>query len=180
MDSKDRTKQWAGVLLGAAVGMSLVQGAAGQEEHRGRKYQPPPETSEIHVTVLRDTTGKPIRNAAVVMHPLNKSGKDEGAMEVKTDEDGKVALDIIPIGDTLRLQIIAPGFQTFGNDYAVDAKAKEIVIRLKRPGQQYSLYKPSGDGDQSNQTTSENKDAKSGNARPPAESQDSPQTGPPH
>ncbi len=164
---------------------ALMTGAAatalGQDEHRGRKYSPPPETSEIHVTVLRDTTGKPIRNAAVVLHPLNKKGKDEGAMEVKTDEDGKVALDIIPIGDTLRLQIIAPGFQTFGNDYPVDSAAKEIVIRLKRPGSQYSIYKEHSDGDQSAQATAANSDSKAGNAQPPAESTtDSPQTGPPH
>ena len=169
-----------GTLVSAALGLSIASAALGQDEHRGRKYQPPPETSEIHVTVVRDSTGKPIRNAAVVMHPLSKSGKDEGAMEVKTDEDGKVALDVIPIGDTLRLQIIAPGFQTFGNDYPVDAAAKEITIRLKRPGQQYSLYKPSGDGDQSTQSTAENKGSKSGNARPPAETQDSPQVGSPH
>jgi hypothetical protein len=139
---------------------------------------PPPDTSEIHVTVLRDTNGKPIHNAAVVMHPL-KNGKDQGAMEVKTDDDGKIALDIIPIGDVLRLQIIAPGFQTFGEDYPVDAPAKEITVRMKRPGQQYSIYKANGvGGDQKDQTQSQNKDTKSGNAQPPAEPSSS-QTGPP-
>ena len=169
-------------MLAASVAAGMVlaigaQQAAGQDEHRGRKYTPPKETSEIHVTVLRDTTGKPVRNAAVVLHPI-KNGKDEGGMEVKTDEDGKVALDVIPIGDTLRLQVIAPGFQTFGNDYAVDAPAKEIEIRLKRPGSQYSIYKASGNGDQSAQTKTEDKNAKQGNAQPPADGTSS-QTGPP-
>ena len=100
-------------------------------------------------------------------------------MEVKTDEDGKVALDIVPVGDTLRLQIIAPGFQTFGSDYLVDAPAKEIVVRMRRPGAQYSIYKPHGDGDQTAQSTAENKDTKQGNAQAPAEDKGSAQTGPP-
>jgi len=164
--------------FGLATIFMMGMGAGHAQESRGRKYVPPPETSEVHVTVVRDTNGKPIRNAAVVMHPL-KNGKDQGAMEVKTDEDGKVALDIIPIGDTLRLQIIAPGFQTFGEDYLLDAPAKEITVRLKRPGQQYSLYKATGTGgDQSGQSTAEDKNSKSGNAQPPAEA-GSTATGPP-
>jgi hypothetical protein len=170
----DRLKWLAGGVLVASCAMGHAQ------DSRGRKYVPPPDTSEIHVTVVRDTNGKPIRNAAVVLHPLNKKGKDEGAMEVKTDEEGKVALDIIPIGDVLRLQIIAPGWQTFGNDYPVDAPVKDITVRLKRPGEQYSIYKSNGaGGDQANQTKVENKDAKQGNAQPPAEDAGSSQTGPP-
>ena len=173
-------RRWAAGVLVAGVVVALAWGpaASGQDESRGRKYKPPPETSEIHVTVLRDSSGKPIHNAAVVLHPLH-AGKDQGAMEVKTDEDGKIALDIVPVGDTLRLQIIAPGFQTFGEDYLVDAPAKEIVVRLKRPGTQYSIYKAHGDGDQATQSTAQNKDTKTGNAQPPAENKDSPQTGPP-
>jgi hypothetical protein len=181
MESMFSNRRSAGFIVAASFVLgSLVLGSASgwsQDESRGRKYKAPPATSEIHVTVIRDTTGKPIHNAAVVLHPLNK-GKDEGAMEVKTDEDGKVALDIVPIGDVLRLQIIAPGYQTFGQDYPVDAPAKEIVVRMKRPGQQYSIYKAHGDGDQSAQTTAENKDQKSGNAQPPAPTT-STQTGPP-
>jgi hypothetical protein len=175
MEWMGKKSQYAGMLLAATV---AIGSAAGQDNpNRGRKYVPPPETSEIHVTVVRDTTGKPIHNAAVVLHPLKK-GKDEGAMEVKTDEDGKVALDIVPIGDVLRLQVIAPGFQTFGEDYPVDAPAKEIVVRMRRPGAQYSIYKAHTDGDQSSQSTAENKDTKTGNAQPPAPTTSS-ATGPP-
>ena len=35
-------------------------------------------------------------------------------MELKTNEDGKTIIDVLPIGDTVRLQIIASGFQTSG------------------------------------------------------------------
>ena len=172
-------KRWVWGTAVGAVFIGAFAGQAGAQESRGRKYTPPPETSEIHVTVLRDSNGKPVRQAAVVMHPL-KGTKDEGAMEVKTDDDGKVAIDIIPIGYVLRLQIIAPGFQTFGNDYNVDAPAKEITVRLKRPGQQYSIYRSNGTGgDQSSQAKAEDKSTKSGNAQPPAQGGDSEQTAAP-
>jgi len=40
------------------------------------------------------------------------------------------------------LQIIAKGFQTFGDDYKIDKDQLAIEIRMKRPGEQYSIYKP--------------------------------------
>jgi hypothetical protein len=39
------------------------------------------------------------------------------------------------------MQIIAKGFQTYGGDYQVDQPELAIEIRLKRPGEQYSIYK---------------------------------------
>ncbi len=130
------------------------------QDPRGRKYKPPPETMKINISVVRATTGKPIPNAAVIFHPVDAKGHPEGALELKTDLDGKTALDVIPIGETVRLQVIANGFQTFGNDYVADANAKEIVIRMKRPADQYSIYKGNATGDQSGQaqeTTTEPK-----------------------
>ena len=41
-------------------------------------------------------------------------------MELKSNEDGKTIIDVLPIGDTVRLQIIAKGFQTYGQDYKID------------------------------------------------------------
>jgi len=90
--------------------------------------------------VLRDIDGKPIANAAVIFHAM-VGERDKGNMELKTNEDGKAIIDVMPIGDTVRLQIIAKGFQTFGDDYKVDKASMEINLRLKRPGEQYSIYK---------------------------------------
>jgi hypothetical protein len=125
--------------------------AFAQQDKRGRKYKAPPPTMKIGISVVRATTGKPIPNAAVIFHPVNEKGKEEGAMELKTDLEGKTALDVIPIGSTVRLQIIANGFQTFGNDYVANADAKEITIKMQRPTSQYSIYKGNATGDQSGQ-----------------------------
>lgn len=108
--------------------------------HRGRKYKPPPPTARIEVTVVKDVNGKPIVNAAVVFHPM-QGEKDEGNMELKTNEDGKAVIDVLPIGDTVRLQIIAHGYQTYGADYTIDKDQLAIEVRMKRPGEQYSIYK---------------------------------------
>jgi hypothetical protein len=128
------------------VGVPLVcVGFASQAlayQHGGRKYTPPPATATIKVTVVRSTNSKPIPNAAVVFHPM-EGDRDKGALELKSDEDGKVTIDVIPIGDTVRLQVIADGWKTYGEDFKIETDSKEILVKMKRPTEQYSLY---GDG----------------------------------
>ena len=123
----------------------------GAGQRNGRKYTPPPATATIKVTVLRSTNGKPIPNAAVVFHPM-EGDRDKGALELKSNEDGNVTIDVIPIGDTVRLQVIADGWKTFGDDYKIDTDSKEIVVKMKRPSEQYSLY-GDGKGPSPNSTT---------------------------
>ena len=117
---------------------------AQDESRRGRKYTPPPATAHISVSVVKDINGKPVENAAVVFHPM-VGDKDEGNMELKTNEEGKAVIDVVPIGDSLRLQVIADGFQTFGEDYKIDTDSKDIVVKLKRPARQYSTYEHAAD-----------------------------------
>lgn len=137
----------------AAVVVGLVLGAQAQQQGRGRKYKPPPPTCKITVTVLRGYNGKPLENASVVFHPL-ENGKDKGNLELKTNEDGKVTIDVIPVGDGLRLQVLAPGFQTFGNDYELPGDTKEIEVKMNRPQKQYSIYEKHPDQDgQGSQST---------------------------
>lgn len=119
---------------------SLAAGAQQTTSSRGRKYKSPPPTARIEVTVVRATNDKPIENAAVIFHAMSGE-KDKAYMELKTNEDGKAVIDVMPIGDTLRLQIISKGFQTFGDDYKIDKAQMAIGIRMKRPGEQYSIYK---------------------------------------
>jgi hypothetical protein len=127
----------------------LGTGLQGQEQHRGRKYKAPPPTCKISVTVVREDNGKPIEGAAVVFHPI-AHGKDQGNMELKTNEDGKAVLDMIPIGDTVRLQVIASGFQTFGADYDLPSDTRDIPVKLHLPVRQYSIYESHPDQSGSN------------------------------
>jgi Carboxypeptidase regulatory-like domain len=96
--------------------------------------------SSLSFVVVKDYNGKPVRNAGVVMHSVGKHDKqDRGGLELKTDADGKASFDGVPYGK-LRVQVLAPGFQTFGEDYEINQPTMEITIKLKRPEGQYSIY----------------------------------------
>jgi hypothetical protein len=97
-------------------------------------------TAALSFLVVKDDSGKPVRNAAVVLHPVNAHGKQgRGGFELKTDNDGKTHFEGVPYGK-LRVQVLAPGFQTFGEDYEIADAEMDITVRLKRPQKQYSIY----------------------------------------
>lgn len=97
-------------------------------------------SSNLLFSILKDDNGKPVRNAAVVLHPVGRDGKQSrGGFELKTDAEGKTGSEGVPYG-RLRVQVLAPGFQTFGQDYTIEQPQTEITIRLKRPTDQYSIY----------------------------------------
>lgn len=99
------------------------------------------KSASLQFMVVKDANGKPVRNAEIVLHPVDKNGhqKDEG-LELKTHEDGKAAVNGIPYGK-LRVQVIAPGFKTYGEDYEINQPNHEITIKLQKPSEQYSIYK---------------------------------------
>jgi Carboxypeptidase regulatory-like domain len=103
----------------------------------GKKRVP---LASMSFLVVRDENGKPIRNAAVVMHPVDEDGKQKrNGLELKTDTEGKASFDGIPYGK-LRIQVLATGFQTYGEDYDVDKPILDVTVKMKRPARQYSIY----------------------------------------
>ena len=97
-------------------------------------------TSWLNFVVVKEDNGKPVRNAAVIMHPVTTKGKQgKGGMELKTDAEGKTDFDGIPYGK-LRVQVLAQGFQTYGEDFDVDQPKMQFTIKLKRPQGQFSVY----------------------------------------
>ena len=105
-----------------------------------KEKKPAPPASVLTFLILKDYNGKPLRNAAVVLHPVNSKDKQEnGGLELKTDADGHASYDGIPYGK-LRVQVLAPGFQTFGEDYDINQPTMDVTIKMKRPAGQYSIY----------------------------------------
>jgi len=99
------------------------------------------KVAKLEFVVIRSYNGKPVRNASVVLHPVSTNGKQKkGGMELKTDADGKASLDIVPYGK-IRIQAIAPGLQTYGDDIEVNQPEQQITIKMNRPQEQYSIYK---------------------------------------
>jgi hypothetical protein len=128
------------VLFVAFAGLlaSTFSLAAQSDERRGRKFRALPPNARIQVLVLRDVNGRAIENAAVIFHLVG----DKGNMELKTNDEGKAVLDVLSQGCVVTLQIIARGYQTYGANYKIDKADNYIEVRMKRPGEQYSIYKP--------------------------------------
>jgi Carboxypeptidase regulatory-like domain len=123
------------LITGLVLAMLALAGSA-----LGQKDRDDEPTSWLNFVVLKEDNGKPVRNAAVIMHPVNTHGKQgHGGMELKTDAEGKADFDGIPYGK-LRVQVLAHGFQTYGEDFDIDKGKMEFTIKLKRPQGQYSVY----------------------------------------
>lgn len=124
-------------LTGAVVLITMLAPVVPGLAQKDKDEEP---TSWLYFVVIKDDNGKPVRNASVVLHPVNPKGKQErGGMELKTSPDGKCDLDGIPYG-VLRVQVLAHGFQTYGDDFDIEKPKTEITIKLKRPQGQFSIY----------------------------------------
>jgi hypothetical protein len=134
-------KTWAAGILAAAVALAtlaVARAAAAQQDEEG-------PTSFLSFQVLKDDNGKPLRSASVIMHPVGGNGKQgKGGMELKTDAEGKSSFDGIPYGK-LRVQVLAPGYQTYGEDFDINKPKMDFTIKMKRPQSQYSIYGPGKD-----------------------------------
>src|SRR5216684_9291939 len=150
------------ILLAGVMGimlLGLATGAAAQKD-------PDEPTSLLSFVVVKEDNGKPVRNAAVIMHPVTSHGKQgHGGMELKTDAEGKSSFDGIPYGK-LRVQVLASGFQTFGEDYDINQGRMDFTVRLKRPQGQYSIY-----DEHPSDPKTDKKDEKKDDKTPPAKPQ---------
>src|SRR4051794_4001 len=95
--------------------------------------------------VVKTQSGKPIDRAAVVVrfvegHSVVKLGKTiRTTFEVRTNQEGEVKIPSIPQGK-IRIQVIAKGYQTFGEIFDITDDEKTIDIALNPPQQQYSAH----------------------------------------
>jgi hypothetical protein len=107
---------------------------AGQKTSKGQK------TASVNLTVVREANGKPVKNAEVVLHLVEDGKQKQEGLELKTHDDGKAEATGLPYGK-VRIQVIAPGFKTFGEDFDLSQPNMEITIKLQKPGEQLSIYK---------------------------------------
>jgi hypothetical protein len=99
------------------------------------------EESKLRVSVVAADTGKPVANASVyIRFPEGKTfftHKDKQAeMNFKTNQDGSVKVPSVPRGKIL-VQIVAPGWHTYGKWYDIEKEEEEINIRLDKPPRWY-------------------------------------------
>ena len=103
-----------------------------------------PPMSKLSVHVLTPS-GKPLDRASVIVKFV--SGRDKLKLylkhrtqwETKTDQEGFTHIPAIPQGK-IRVQVIASGYQTFGQEFDVDKDEQTIDIKLNPPQAQYSAH----------------------------------------
>ena len=126
----------SGALLAATMAAPSLTATA--QEH-GRKWQPPPPTAPVTVTVVKGFNDKPFENAGVVFRAV-RNGKTDGTLEVKTDPDGNAKIDVLEVGSHVLVQVIATGYSTAATEFDLTADGKQVTLKLERPKAQASAY----------------------------------------
>jgi len=98
------------------------------------------QTVKLRIEVKGDS-GKPVANASVYVRydiPGNLLRKDKLAeLDLKTNGDGSVRVPAVPQGRIL-IQVIAPGWHTYGKWYDLEGKEEDSVeIKLDPPHRWY-------------------------------------------
>jgi hypothetical protein len=102
------------------------------------------ETTTLTVQV-RTPGDHPVDNASVVVKFVKGRAKMKlgkkilTSWEVRTNQEGIAKIPPVPQG-TIRVQVIAKGYQTFGQTFDIDEEQKTIEVKLNPPQAQYSSH----------------------------------------
>jgi hypothetical protein len=92
------------------------------------------ETTRLTVTVTGGDEKKPVADASVYLkYAVAKRIKDQKIeLNLKTNQEGITHSPEIPRGKVL-IQIVAPGWKTFGQYYDLQEEDPTVEIHLERP-----------------------------------------------
>ena len=95
--------------------------------------------TRVRVEVTAGEKDQPVENASVYVRYqqerlLARAKKIE--MNVKTNRDGVAKLPNLPRGKIL-VQVVAPGWKTFGQWYELEKEEETIRIKLQKPPRWY-------------------------------------------
>jgi len=94
---------------------------------------------------VKDLNGKPVDRASVRVHFVEgrsavKLGKKTSRnWEMRTNQEGVANIPSLPQGKIL-IQVMAKGYQTFGNTFDVAEEEHTIEVKLNPPQAQYSAH----------------------------------------
>ncbi len=93
----------------------------------------------LEVEVTSEKTGKPIDNATVYIkfkqkRLLRRDKRHEWT--VKTNPEGRAVLPALPAGEVL-VQIVMPGWKTYGRFHTLRGPKQILEIKLKKPKKWY-------------------------------------------
>ena len=94
--------------------------------------------------VVTTRSGRPIDRADVIVRFGGRSVVKLGKMvrttwEMRSSQEGVAEIPEMPKG-AIRIQVIAKGYQTFGDTFDVSEDERTIEIKLNPPQKQYSSH----------------------------------------
>ena len=94
--------------------------------------------------VVTTRSGRPIDRADVIVRFGGRSVVKLGKMvrttwEMRSSQEGVAEIPDMPKGQ-IRIQVIAKGYQTFGDTFDVSEDERTIEIKLNPPQKQYSSH----------------------------------------
>jgi hypothetical protein len=139
MSASNHIKNIPVILFCAALLFSLAVRA--QDKSPDSKGKADSSSNSVHLTIVVTTAEdkKPVDSASVYVKYVQGRllGKDKKIeMNLKTNMSGVVHVPEIPRGKFL-VQVIAPGWKTFGEYYEVEQAEQTIKIELARPPKWY-------------------------------------------
>jgi hypothetical protein len=122
------------LLLSTAVAM-----AQSNSSDKGDKSKDSGST-KIHIEVVAGDKDAPVANASVYVRFSEPGGffhkQKKIEMNLKTSQEGTVKVPEIPRGKVL-IQIVAPGWKTFGKWYTFEKDEETVKIKLEKPPHWY-------------------------------------------
>jgi hypothetical protein len=95
--------------------------------------------TNLRIVVTAGKKDQPVENASVYLRYketrfLRKDKKVE--LDLKTNHDGVATMRDLPRGDII-VQVVAPGWKTFGRHFKLDQDEQTIHIKLEQPPHWY-------------------------------------------
>ncbi len=103
-------------------------------------------TTRLRIEV-KTPAGNPVERASVIVRfvkgrSIAKLGKKiQKNWELRTNQEGWARIPTIPQGKFL-IQVIAKGYQTYGQTFDVNEEERTIEIKLNEPQEQHSVHGP--------------------------------------
>ncbi len=136
--SRSAISAWSALNLSLLVLLAL--GAAAQsQKQKGEQFQGEPATTKLRIEVVAGEKDEPVENASVYVKFVQerKLARDKKIeMDVKTNRNGIAGVPSVPRGKVL-VQVVAPGWKTFGQWYDLDKPEQTIKIKLQKPPRWY-------------------------------------------
>ena len=99
----------------------------------------PSGVSTLHIEITAGDNDKPVDSASVyVRYPKARMfGREKlPEMDLKTNREGMVKVPNVPRGKVL-VQVMAPGWRTYGRWFDLDQPEQTIKIKLEKPTRWY-------------------------------------------